>query len=100
MLSCLIGCIWQVGESADHYFKYPTVSQVSIQPEDPITIPAVTLCNIPLMEFKNHSYASAFKLFQNDSFYFIHYDGLIEKVIIHDYFCLTVFPKNQFQKDC
>ena len=69
ILTCLICCMWQLGESADQYFKYPTISKVAIQPEDPISIPAVTLCHYSPERFNNLSYDSAFQLFQNDSFF-------------------------------
>ena len=93
MMTCLICCMWQLRESADQYFKYPTISKVVIKNEDPISIPAVTLCNDSPTQFNNRSYVSVFQLFQNDSFYFIHYDGPGEKVFIHDYYCLTAIPK-------
>ena len=93
IMTCLLSCMWQLRESADQYFKYPTVSKVLIQFEDPVLIPAVTLCkSLQPKQFNNTSYAFVFEAFKNDSINFINFDGQSENVIINDYYCITVNP--------
>ena len=94
IMTCLICCVWQLQESTVQYMKYPTVSKVLIQIEDPISIPAVTLCKpLPTSQFDDITYALLFEEFENDSTYFVNHQILSEDVIINDHFCITVNPR-------
>src|SRR5438067_616330 len=42
---CLLGCIYQLSDILNLYFKYETITQVSVEQEDEITPVDVTLCS-------------------------------------------------------
>ena len=99
IVSCLLCCIWQLRESADEYFKYLTVSKVAIQFEDPISIPAVTLCtHLPTKQHNNRSFSLEFESIKNNRTYFINYDGPLEKRIVNESYCITVHPEISSKK--
>ena len=93
IITCISSCLWQLQKSADEYFKYPTVSKVAIQLEDPVLIPAVTLCkSIPNEMSNKKTYASLFDALEDDKMTFIKYAGPIEKLIINNHYCVTLYP--------
>ena len=40
----MIGCILQIHEISDNYFKYKTITEVKYENEVMISLPAITLC--------------------------------------------------------
>ena len=94
ILTCLLSCTWQLRESADQYFGYPTVSKVLIQFEDPVSIPAATLCDkLTFKHFNSKSNAFIFDAFKKDSISFINHEVPAEKFMMNDHICITVNPK-------
>ena len=56
---CSIGCVIQITQISEIYFSYETTTDVKYEDEDPIQLPALTICG-PKMYFVNELYYTKF----------------------------------------